>query len=185
MVSLSQLTAGSTIKLSTGLFRVENIVKVTVTKGTPFYKTTLTDINSGQVKEKNFKPSEKVEEVTLTKQELEFLYPEGKDFLFLSGDSFEQVLLEKRIVGKAGNYLKEGVMVTAFCNKDSVCALEIPNFLELMVTQTDVLDDAMPVSNTTKLAILETGAKLDVPPFVEVGDTVKIDTLKNEFIQRV
>ena len=97
----------------------------------------------------------------------------------------EQIFLEKKVVGGASNYLKEGVLVTAFCYEDSVCALEIPQFLELMVTQTDVIDDTVPVSNATKLAVLETGAKLDVPPFVEVGDIVKVDTLKNDFVQRV
>ncbi|MCH1429253.1 MAG: elongation factor P [Chlamydiales bacterium] len=185
MVSSSQLTAGSTIKLSKAVYRVENVVKVTVTKGNPFYKTTLIEVSTGKVKEKNFKPGEKIEEVNLSKRELEFLYPEGKGFLFLSADDLEQIFLEKKVVGGASNYLKEGVLVTAFCYEDSVCALEIPQFLELMVTQTDVIDDTVPVSNATKLAVLETGAKLDVPPFVEVGDIVKVDTLKNDFVQRV
>lgn len=185
MVSSSQLSQGMTVKIGTCLYQVEDVTKVTVTKGSPFIKCTLLDLATGKTKEKNFKPTEKLEDIHLEKRKLEFLYAEGKQFLFLSCDSLDQILVDKKVISSDSSFLKEGVIVGASCMEDQVYAIELPRFLEFMVTRTDLVDDSMPVSNATKTAILETGAQVEVPPFIEVGDVIKIDTQKNEYVQRV
>lgn len=184
MVQSSQLTPGSTITLSGKLYRVESAVKVTVPKGSPFIKTKLRDLGTNQIIERNFKPNQEVEEAALQERKLEFLYPESKQFLFLDIGNLEQLLVNPTIIGKKTNYLKEGVEVKAFFYGDAIFSIELPQFLELMVVAIGT-EKEKAASTSSKIAQLETGAKVEVPPFIEVGDIVKVDTKLDEYIQRV
>jgi elongation factor P len=183
MVQSSQLAPGNTISISEKLYRVESSVKVTVPKGTPFIKTKLRDLLTGQVTEKNFKPNQEIEEVELEEHKLEFLYPEGKQYLFLDISSLDQVLVPAAVVGKKIEYLKEGIEVKAAFYAGQIFSVDVPQYLELMVVNVDGQDERG--STGSKVAQLETGAKLEVPPFIEVGDIIKVDTKIDEYIQRV
>jgi elongation factor P len=183
MVQSSQLTPGSTISISGKLYRVDSSVKVTVPKGAPFIKTKLRDLITGQVSEKNFKPNQEIEEAELMEHRLEFLYPEGKQYLFIDIGSLDQVLVPLNVIGNKVNYLKEGVEVKAACYGGQIFSVELPQYLELMVVGVDGEDNRG--STSSKLAQLETGAKIEVPPFIEVGDIIKVDTKTDEYIQRV
>ena len=181
----NQISPGMTISLDGKIYRVESSVKVTVAKGVPFMKTKLKSLMSDEVIEKNFKLNQSVKEVSLSERKLEFLYPEGKNFLFLDVGSLDQVSVASTIIGDKVNYLKEGTDVKAVFYGETIFSVELPQFLELMVVKTDSIDSNAHVSNANKLAILETGAKVEVPMFVESGDIVKVDTLTSEYIQRV
>lgn len=185
MVISNQINPGMILTIGKKLFRVESSVKVTVPKGTPFIKTKLCDLSTKKITEKNFKLNQEVEEVALNERPLEFLYKEGKEFLFLDIKDLEQHLVASNIVGDKINYLKEGIDVSAAFYADSVFSIELPQFLEIMVSTTEGDEEITPLSNATKLAILETGAKVEVPPFIEPGDIIKVDTKSNEYIQRV
>lgn len=185
MATSNQITPGMSINIGKKIYRVESALKVNVAKGTPFIKTKLRDLITDEVIEKNFKLNQEITEVNLEEKKLEYLYPEGKDFLFLDIDSLEQVLIPGNILGDKINYLKEGVIVKAMFYGDSVFAIELPIFLELMIVKTASTNEKLSVSNTTKKAQLETGAEIEVPLFIETGDVIKVDTHKNEYIQRV
>ncbi len=185
MTTSNQLTPGMTINISGKIYRVESCVKVTMPKGTPFIKTKLRDLMSEKVSEKNFKLSQSLNEVSLVEHQLEYLYPEGRDYLFLDVDELEQVIVSPEILKDRINYLKEGTRIKSFFYGDAIFSVELPQFLELMIVKTESLEDKLTVSNSTKQAELETGAKVQVPLFVEVGDIIKVDTAENEFIQRV
>lgn len=185
MTTSNQLAPGMTLNVDKKIFRVESAVKVTVAKGTPFLKTKLKNLVTGEVVEKNFKLDQKVEEVKLADRRLEFLYPEGKDFLFLDIDHLEQVLVPGSIIGDSVNYLKEGIQLKALFYGENVFSVELPQFLELTVVKTEASESKVTVSSATKRAILETGAKIEVPLFIESGDIIKVDTHANEYIQRV
>ncbi|MBY0528676.1 MAG: elongation factor P [Rhabdochlamydiaceae bacterium] len=185
MTTSNQLTPGMTLSLDGKIYRVESCVKVTVAKGVPFMKTKLKDLMSDEVVEKNFKLNQSVQDVSLTERKLEFLYLEGKDYLFLDIGNLEQVLVPSSIIGDKIHYLKEGTDLKAMFYGDSIFSVELPQFLELMVVKTEESQLAAHVANATKLAILETGAKIEVPMFVESGDIIKVDTQTNEYIQRV
>jgi len=184
MTNSNQMSPGMTISLDGKIFRIESCVKVTVAKGNPFIKTKLKNLINEDIIEKNFKLGQPITEVALTERKLEFLYLEGKDYLFLDVGSLEQVLVPSHVVGDRVNYLKEGIDVKAMCYGTSIFSVELPQFLEIMIVKTETSDSA-PMSNATKVAVLETGAKIDVPLFVETGDIVKVDTQTNEYIQRV
>lgn len=185
MVASNSIASGMTLSINGKLYRVESSVKVNVQKGTPFVKTKLRDLSNNETVEKNFKPDQSVKDVTLAERRLEFLYLEGKDYLFLDVGNLEQVLVPGSIIGVHVNYLKEGVELKASFYGDTIFAIELPQFLELMVAKTEGEDSKKHAANGTKIAVLETGAKVEVPPFIEVGDIIKVDTTTDEYIQRV
>lgn len=184
MVASNNISPGMTLSIDDELYRVESSVKVTVPKGTPFIKTKLRDLSSNELIEKNFKLNQTVKDVSFVERRLEYLYLEGKDYLFLDIGSLEQVLVNAAVVGNKVNYLKEGVEVKASFYGDSILSIDMPQFLELMVAKIEG-DQSRTASNATKVAILETGARIEVPPFIEVGDIIKVDTKTDEYIQRV
>lgn len=181
----SQVTPGMTLAIAKKLYRVESAVKVTVPKGTPFIKCKLRSLTTKQLTEKNFKLTQNVEEVALLDRSLEFLYPEEDGYLFLDIGTLEHILIPEEVVGARIDYLKEGIELKASFYGDTVFSLELPQFLELMVADTEGDEEASLLSEGTKNAVLETGAKVDVPPFIEIGDIIKVDTRSDEYIQRV
>jgi elongation factor P len=184
MVASTQIMPGMTISIGNKLYRVESSVKVTVPKGTPFIKTKLRDLSTNDVVEKSFKPDQSVKDVTLSEKQLEFLYPEGKDYLFIDINTLNQILIPANIIGDNINYLKEGTDLKATFYGDTIFAVELPQFLEIMVAKTEGGNNGQ-LGSSNKVAILETGAPVDVPPFIEVGDIIKVDTKTNDYIQRV
>ena len=185
MVLSSQLTPGLTISMNGRLYRVESALKVTVAKGNSFIKVKLRDIDSQELIEKNLKPTQHVDEVQLQDRKLEFLYPEKKQFLFLDVATLDQIVVPAAIVGNKVHYLKEGIDVKASFYGSQIFAIELPQFLELMVSSIAYEKASKKVQTAAKIAHLETGAEIEVPPFIEVGDIVKVDPRTNEFIQRV
>ncbi|NNM44353.1 MAG: elongation factor P [Chlamydiae bacterium] len=185
MVASSQIIPGMTLSVDGKIYRVESAVKVTVSKGVPFIKTKLKSLIDEEAIEKNFKLNQDVQEVSLLEKKLEYLYLEGRDYLFLDIGSLDQVLVPSNIIGDKVNYLKEGIEIKAMFYGDSIFSIELPQFLELMVVKTEPGDSSLHSTNATKIAVLETGAKVDVPLFVESGDIVKIDTQTNDYVQRV
>ncbi len=185
MATSNQLAPGMTISLDGKIFRVESCVKVTVAKGNPFIKTKLKNLQTDETVERNFKLNLPIQDVALADRRIEFLYLEGKDYLFLDIGSLEQVLVPARVIGDKVNFLKEGIELKAMFYGDSIFSVELPQFLELMVVKTEESKSSVHVSNATKTAILETGAKIDVPLFIESGDIIKVDTHTNDYVQRV
>ena len=176
-----QMNPGMVISLQKKMYRVESVTKVTVARGTPFVKVSLRELSTGKFVEKNLKPVQTVKEVVLQEQGLEFLYMEDAKYLFLNIDTLDQVYVPKSIVGDIKNFLKEGVEVKASIYLDSVLNVELPQFLELMISEIEESGDA----SSSKIGVLETGAKVEIPPFIDVGDVIKVDTKTGEYIQRV
>lgn len=179
MVASSNLAPGMTVSISGKLYRVESCLKVTVPKGTPFVKAKLRDLSTNGMVEKNFKLDQQIKDVSLIERRLEFLYPEDSGYLFLDIGNLEQVVIPEDVVGNKMNFMKEGVEVKASFYGDSIFAVELPQYLELMIAKIEG------ESGGNRRAVLETGAKVMVPQFVEAGDIVKVDTVTEEYIQRV
>jgi len=181
MTTANQMTPGMTLHLDGKIFRVESSVKVTVAKGTPFIKAKLRNLLTEEIIERNFKLDQPVQEVSLLERALEFLYPEGKEYLFLDIGNLETVLIPSTVLGDKIHYLKEGTQVKAMFYGETIFSIELPQFLEIMVVKTETPGAAAPA----KKAVLETGAKVEVPLFVESGDVIKVDTQIGEYVQRV
>lgn len=179
MVASSHLSPGMTVSINGKLYRVESSVKVTVPKGTPFVKAKLRDLTTNGVVEKSFKLDQQVKDVSLVERRLEFLYPEDNGFLFLDVGNLDQIIVPEDVVGTKVTFMKEGVEVKASFYGDSIFAIELPQYLELMISKIEG------ETTNNRKAVLETGAKIVVPQFVEAGDIVKVDTATEEYIQRV
>jgi elongation factor P len=185
MVASNNIAPGMIVSINGKLYRVESSVKVTVPKGTPFIKTKLRDMTTNELSERNFKLNQNVQDVSLSERRLEYLYLEGKNFLFLDIGNLEKISVPTSVVGNKVHYLKEGVEVKAFFYGELIFSIELPQFLELMVSKAEELDEKSLQPNATKVIILETGARIEVPPFIEIGDVLKVDTTSDEYIQRV
>jgi len=183
MVLANQISPGMVIELEDKIYRIESNIKVAAPKGTPFIKTKLRDLKQDKILEKNFKVSQEIEEVKPVDHVLEFLYDEKKESVFLDTQSLEIVKISPDILGKKVDFLKEGIQVNAKVFKTQIFSVELLQFLELMVVQTEEIDDIG--NNGDKWATLETGAKIKVPLFIESGDVVKVDTHTAEYIQRI
>ncbi len=185
MPTTTFVSPGMTISLEKNFFRVESSIKVSAPKGAPFVKTKLRNLATNEIVEKNFKLDQPVEVVSLVERSLEFLYLEGKDYLFLDIDQLEKILVPSKIIGDKVNYLKEGIEVKGHCYGNTIFSIELPQFLELMVSRVESNEEGGIMSGGTKTVVLETGARIEAPPFIEVGDIIKVDTKSNEYIQRV
>lgn len=185
MTTSNQITPGMILSLDGKIYRVETSVKVTMAKGLPFIKTKLKNLVSDEVIEKNFKLDQKVEEVKLNERRLEYLYVEGKKHLFLDIDNLEQILVSQEVIGDKVNYLKEGIIVNALFYGDTIFSIDVPQFLEIMILKIEDLDASNAMAASNRLAVLETGARIEVPMFIESGDVIKVDTKTDEYVQRV
>jgi elongation factor P len=183
MILASQLTAGTTILLSKKPYRVDSVVKMTLHKTNPIIKAKLEQLETHTFVEKNFRPTQELEDATLEEHKLQFLYVEDKGFVFLDMGTLDLRKVSQDALGSQTRYLKEGVDVKATCYGETILAIEIPQFLELMVSSVEVKEDKK--RGSLRTAVLETGARLEVPPFVEAGDVLKVDTSTDEYIQRV
>lgn len=185
MVTSNQIAPGMTLHIAGKLFRVESSVKVTVPKGQPFIKTKMRSLENDKVVEKNFKPGQEVKEVLLAERKIEYLYLEDKDYLFLDTQTLDQVRVSPKIISDKVDFLKEGVQIHATVFGDQIFSVELPQFLELMVAKCEPLPEGGVMTSSTKKAILETGAEIEVPRFIDTGDVIKVDTRTREYIQRV
>lgn len=185
MTTSNQITPGMTLNIDGKIYRVESSVKVTVAKGPPFVKTKLRNLITDELIEKSFKPDQVVQEVSLVERALEFLYPEGKDYVFLDIGNLEQVQVISSILGTKIYFLKEGIQVKALFYGDTIFAIELPQFLEIMVVKTEDLPPTEASAEGSKSATLETGATMRVPLFIGSGDVIKVDTHAHEYIQRI
>ncbi len=185
MTMSNQISPGMTLSIDGKIYRVEMSVRVSVPKGVPFIKTKLKDLISDKIIEKNFKLDQSVQEVALSERRLEYLYLEEKDYLFLDIDELKETLVKENVVADKVNYLKEGIQVKAMFYGETVFSIELPQFLELMVTKLEDNESKVAVSSAVKVALLETGAKVEVPLFIEVGDIIKVDTHVGEYVQRI
>ena len=139
MTTSNQIIPGMTLSVEGKIYRVESCVKVTLLKARLLSKRILKDLMSDELMEKNFKLNQAIDDVSFAERRLEFLYLEGKDYLFLDIGNLEQILVPAAIIGDKVNYLKEGTEVKAMFYGESVFSVELPQFLELMVVKTMLL----------------------------------------------
>lgn len=189
MVLANQLTSGMSIMIGKDPYRVESVVKVAAPKANPFIKAKLRHLLSQQTAEKNFRPAQELEEIVFEEHRLEYLYLQGTDHVFLDLGTLDVVKVPSAIIGSKVAYLKEGVELKGSCFGQSIFSVDLPQFLELMVSSIGTKGEGSrrtaSGASGARVATLETGAKVEVPPFIDVGDIIKVDTRLEEYIQRV
>lgn len=185
MISTNQFKNGMTIDVDGETYLIVDFQHVKPGKGGAFVRTKLKKVKSGAVIDKTFRAGEKVEQARLTKKQSQYLYNTGSEFIFMDQTTFEQIELNKDKVGSAIEYLKENMQVTLLDIDGEIFGIDLPITVDLAVTQTSPGVKGDTVSGGTKVAEVETGAKVNVPLFIEIGDVVKIDTRNGLYVTRV
>jgi elongation factor P len=183
-LSTNDLKNGMTLQLEGGLFQVVEFQHVKPGKGGAFVRTTLKNVRSGAVVDRTFRAAEKVEQARLDKREMQYLYKDGADFVFMDNESYDQINVAPTVLGDSANFLTEGMSAILQMFGDEIVGTELPASVELAVTDTEPGIQGDRVSGARKPATLETGHVLQVPLFVNVGDRIKVDTRSGEYITR-
>lgn len=180
----NDLKRGMTLDLPEGLFQVVAFQHVKPGKGGAFVRTTLRNARTGNVLDKTFRADERVEQAVVDKNEMQFLYRDGEDYVFMDSTTYEQMPVGPSALGNASKFLVEGSSVQVELYDGEVIGTELPAAVELTVADTEPGVQGDRVSGARKPATLETGLVLQVPLFVNTGDRIKVDTRSAEYITR-
>ena len=183
-ISTNDLKNGMALDLPEGLVNVVEFQHVKPGKGGAFVRTKLKNVRTGAVIDRTFRADEKVTLATIDKREMQFLYREGPDYVFMDNESYDQLHVPSDSIGDAVNFLKEGDTAVLPMYKDEIVGVELPAAVELVVTETEPGMQGDRVSGARKAATLETGLIVQVPLFVNIGDTVKVDTRSSDYLSR-
>jgi elongation factor P len=178
------LKNGMALDLPEGLVNVVEFQHVKPGKGGAFVRTKLKNVRTGAVIDRTFRADEKVTLATIDKREMQFLYREGADYVFMDNESYDQLQVPSNSIGDAVNFLKEGDTAVLPMYKDEIVGVELPAAVELVVTETEPGMQGDRVSGARKAATLETGLIVQVPLFVNIGDRVKVDTRSSDYLSR-
>ena len=184
-ITTNDLKNGITLELDNGLFTVVEFQHVKPGKGGAFVRTKLRNLRNGNVFEKTFNAGIRVEQAILDKRDMQFLYKDGADFVFMDTESYDQTTIPPAALGEASEYLIEQAMAIIAYYNGEIVTVEIPASVELVITDTEPGVQGDRVSGAKKPATLETGKVIQVPLFVNVGDKVKVDTRSGDYITRV
>lgn len=185
-IDTSDFKNGMHIELDGEIYTIIEFQHVKPGKGGAFVRTRLRKLKSGSNLEKTFRSGERVEQIYVEKQKKQFLYRQGTELVLMDLDTYEQDPVEESVLGDQAKYLKEDMEIQALVAKGEVLGYELPNFVELEVTQTDPGYKGDTVSgSSTKPATLESGAVVQVPFHINEGDIVKVDTRTDSYLERV
>jgi len=183
-ISTNDLKNGMALDLPEGLMTVVEFQHVKPGKGGAFVRTKLKNVRSGAVLDRTFRADEKVTLAVIDKRDMQFLYREGPDYVFMDNETYDQLHVADTNVGNAVNYLKEGDSAVLPMYKDEVIGVDLPAAVELEVRDTEPGIQGDRVSGARKPATLETGLVVQVPLFVNPGERIKVDTRTGEYLSR-
>jgi elongation factor P len=185
LIDTSDFRNGMSIELEGEIFTIVEFQHVKPGKGGAFVRTRLKNLKSGASLEKTFRAGEKMEQAILERRPMNYLYSSDGEHFFMDMESFEQVGLPNAVLGDSAKYLKENTEVQMLLHKERIIGADLPFFMELEVSETDPGVRGDTASGGSKPATLETGAVVNVPLFINVGDRVKVDTRTNQYLERV
>ena len=184
-ITTNDLKNGMTLELDNGLFTVVEFQHVKPGKGGAFVRTTLRNARTGAVIDRTFRAAERVEQAILDKRDMQFLYTDGDDYVFMDTVTYDQLSVPPAALGDAANYLVPQATANLAMYGSEIVSVEIPASVELAVSETEPGIQGDRVSGARKPATLETGKVVQVPLFVNTGDRVRVDTRSGEYITRV
>jgi elongation factor P len=181
----TQLRKGMIIEFNDDLYQLTEVFHNTPGKGQASVQTKMKNIRSGVNAEYRFRSGETAIKASLESKEMEYLYQDGEDFYFMNVETYDQLALRVDILGDAVSYLLPNIRVVVNFYQNSPIGVEMPGSVELRVTDTEPQLKTATVTSSYKPAILETGLKVQVPPFISEGDVIRIDTSDGKYLERV
>jgi len=185
MISTNDFHTGLTIELDGEVYTVVDFQHVKPGKGSAFVRSRLKNVKTGYVIERTFRAGEKLPRAHIDYREMQYLYSSGDENYFMDTSTYEQLVLNNETLGDAKKYLKENMIIGVQMYEGSPIGVELPNFVELAVVDTDPGLRGDTETGGSKPATLETGAVVQVPLFVNVGDIIRVDTRTGQYLERV
>lgn len=183
-VKASELKRGQVILHDGTRYTIKDIQHVAKGNWRSYYQIKLKNFNTGQVTEQRFSVDDKVETLFVQTKELEYLYREGENLILADPETYDQTPVPVDIVGDGMQFLKENFRLTCSIIDEQIVSAELPIVVELQVTDTPPVVKGATATNQNKEAVMETGAKVKVPPFIEIGEMLRIDTRTGEYLER-
>jgi len=183
-ISTSDFKNGMTVELDEGLFQIVEFQHVKPGKGGAFVRSKLKNARTGAVIDRTFRAGESMERAMIDKRDMQFLYHDGTDYVFMDSETFDQRPVGKESLGTSANFLKENDNATLLMYGDEILGVDLPASVELAIAETEPGVQGDRVSGARKPATLETGLVVQVPLFVEPDDRIKVDTRTGEYITR-
>ena len=184
MITAGDFRNGVTFDMDGNVFQIIEFQHVKPGKGAAFVRTKIRNVISGAVVEKTFNPTDKFPTAFIERKDMEYLYNDGDLYYFMDQESYETVPIDRSKLGEAFKFVKENMVVKILSYKGSIFGSEAPNFVELLVTQTEPGVRGDTATNVTKPAGLETGAEIRVPIFINEGEMIRVDTRTGEYMER-
>jgi len=183
-ISSNDIKNGITIATEGGLFTIVEFQHVKPGKGGAFVRTKLRNARTGAVIERTYRADERLEQAIIDKRDMQYLYRDGSDYIFMDQDTYDQVPVTPAQLGDAANFLKETGTAMLITHNDEIIGVELPASVELVITDTEPGIQGDRVSGARKPATLETGFVVQVPLFVGPGEAIKVDTRSGEYMTR-
>ena len=183
-ITAGEFRNGKTFEMEGKPMLVVDFQHVKPGKGAAFVRTKMKNVVTGAVTETSFNPTAKFEEAFVERKDMEYSYNDGDLYYFMDQETFDMVPLSRDLLGDAFRFVKENTVCKVLSYKGNVFGLECPNFMDLVVTETEPGFAGNTATNVTKPAVLETGAEIKVPLFIDVGDKITIDTRTGEYLSR-
>ena len=184
MIQAGDFRNGVTIEMDSNIFQIIEFQHVKPGKGAAFVRCKLRNIKTGGVIEKTFRPSEKLPKAHIERKEMQYLYSDGELFHFMDVNTYDQIAVNADTVGESLKFVKENEMVKIASYQGSVFAIEPPIQVELTIVESEPGIKGDTAQGATKPAIMETGARVMVPLFIEQGEVIRIDTRTGEYTGR-
>jgi elongation factor P len=181
----SNFRNGLKIELDGEPFTITYFQHVKPGKGGAFVRTKVKNLRTGRVVDKRFRAGEKVELADIEERKMQYLYPEGDSLVFMDNQSYEQTPFSREQVGDDIKFLKENTDVDVLFWNEKALNIQLPNFIQAQISHCEPGEKGDTASNVTKPATLETGAVVQVPLFVNEGETIRVDTRSGEYVERV
>lgn len=185
MIATSEFRNGTRLQLDGAPFYIVEFQHVKPGKGGAFVRTRLKNLKTGQVLDRTFRSGEKFDEPDLEECDMQFLYASGDSYTFMDTSSYEQYTYEKDQLGDNTDLLKEETIVQILVYEGKPISVGLPTFMDLKVVETDPGIRGDTASGGTKPAVVETGATIKVPLYLEIGEVIKVDTRSREYVERV
>ncbi|MCG3174923.1 MAG: Elongation factor P [Myxococcota bacterium] len=185
MYETSDFRKGLKIEINGQPYDIVEFQHVKPGKGNAFTRTRIKNLLTGNTLEMTFKSGEKVGKPDLANREMQYLYVQDGNYYFMDNENYEQIFVPREVLGEAADFMQENILVQVLIYNGKPIAVELPVFVILKVVQTDPGFKGDTATNASKPATLETGAKINVPLFVNEGDVLKIDTRSWEYVERV
>lgn len=184
MVSTNDFRTGLTIEIDGEVHQVVDFQHVKPGKGAAFVRSKLRNMKTGYVHERTFRAGEKVPTARVEYKEMQYLYKTGTDYYVMDTSTYEQTMLPESAIGDGVKFLKENMVINVAMYEGSPIGVQLPNFVELEVTETAPSFKGDTATGGGKPAVLETGATVQVPFFVNVGDKIRVDTRTGDYLER-